>query len=307
MSPELEHKIIQYLTNCMSSEDRALFVQEMDANVLLRKEFDVYKSIWEVTNSLSYESESVNHSWKGFEPKITDKPHYFLSKSSFVNVAASIIIIAILTIVTWNFISKESNFETSQYAKDYVLDDNSQVILNPNSKLILPNDFNSSNREVTLLGEAYFDVVESNKKFIVHTTIGDVIVHGTQFKVSVNEDDQSVSVELFDGILSYIQSNQEYRLKSGDLLISSSNEITKTTSNISMTNDGYVICKNTSLANILAQIDLIYDVNHYIKPRLLKGVYSVSLPKNDLKNCIKILNQISGNNFALIDNSIVLK
>ena len=307
MSPELEHKIIQYLTNSMSSEDRALFVQEMDANVLLRKEFDVYKSIWEVTNSLSYESKNVNHSWKGFESIITDKPRYYLSKSSFVNVAASIIIIAIVTIVTWNFISKESNFKTSQYAENFVLDDYSQVILNPNSKLILPNDFNSSNREVTLLGEAYFDVVESNKKFIVHTTIGDVIVHGTQFKVSVNEDDQSVSIELFDGILSYIQSNQEYHLKSGDLLISSSNEITKTTSNISMTNDGYVICKNTSLANILAQIDLIYDVNHHIKPRLLKGVYSVSLPKDDLKNCIKILNQISGNNFALIDNSIVLK
>ena len=194
MSTELEHKIIQYLTNSMSSEDLALFVQEMDTNVLLRKEFDVYKSIWEVTNSLSFESENVNHSWKGFESKITDKPSYYLSKSSFVNVAASIIIIALVTIVTWNFISKESNFEISQYAKDYVLDDNSQVILNPNSKLILPNDFNSSNREVTLLGEAYFDVVESNKKFIVHTTIGDVIVHGTQFKVSVNEDDQSVSV-----------------------------------------------------------------------------------------------------------------
>ena len=307
MSPELEHKIIQYLTNSMSSEDLALFVQEMDTNVLLRKEFDVYKSIWEVTNSLSYESKNVSHSWKIFESIITDKPRYFLSKSSFVNVAASIIIIAIVTIVTWNFISRESNFKTSQNAKNYVLDDYSQVILNPNSKLILPNDFNSSNREVTLLGEAYFDVVESNKKFIVHTTIGDVIVHGTQFKVSVNEDDQSVSVELFDGILSYVQSNQEYRLKSGDLLISSSNEITKTTSNISMTNDGYVICKNTSLANILAQIDLIYDVNHHIKPRLLKGVYSVSLPKNDLINCIKILNQISGNNFALIDNSIVLK
>ena len=212
MSPELEHRIIQYLTNSMSSEDRALFVQEMDANVLLRKEFDVYKSIWEVTNSLSYESKNVSHSWEIFESIITDKPRYFLSKSSFVNVAASIIIIAIVTIVTWNFISRESNFKTSQYAENFVLDDHSQVILNPNSKLILPNDFNSSNREVTLLGEAYFDVVESNKKFIVHTTIGDVIVHGTQFKVSINEDDQSVSVELFDGILSYIQSNQEYRL-----------------------------------------------------------------------------------------------
>ena len=75
----------------MSSEDRALFVQEMGANVLLRKEFDVYKSIWEVTNSLSFESENVNHSWKGFESKITDKPSYYLSKSSFVNVAACLL------------------------------------------------------------------------------------------------------------------------------------------------------------------------------------------------------------------------
>ena len=66
MSPELEHKIIQYLTNCMSSEDRALFVQEMDANVLLRKEFDVYKTTREVTTSLRFDSENVNHTRKGF-------------------------------------------------------------------------------------------------------------------------------------------------------------------------------------------------------------------------------------------------
>lgn len=306
MSSDLEHRIIQYLTNSMSSEDRALFLQDMHANVQLRRAFDVYKSIWEATNSLNYESENIDYTWKSFESKITIKPRYYLTKSSYVNLAASIII-AIVTIVSWNFISKKSHYKTSQYAENYILEDNSQVILNPNSKLILSNNFNSSNREVTLSGEAFFDVFESNKKFVVHTTIGDIVVHGTQFKVSVNEDNQSVLVELFDGHLSYIQNNQEYYLKSGDLLTSSLDEISRTTSKISMTNGGYVICKNSTLADILAQIKLIYDVNHHIKPRLLKDVYSVSLPKNDLKNCIKILNKISGNNFALINNSIVLK
>jgi ferric-dicitrate binding protein FerR (iron transport regulator) len=291
----------------MSSEERALFARDMDANVLLKNEYEAYKSIWEITNSLGYESENISQSWSNFESSVTEKPNNFLNKYWLVSLAASIIIIAFVSFSILNLVSDEFNFETSHYIENYELDDHTQVILNPNSKLILSNDFNTFNREVTLSGEAYFSVVKSNKKFIVHTAIGDIVVHGTQFKVSVNEENQSIVVELFNGRLSYFKNSQEYHLESGEILTSSSDKVSKSTSNIIVIDDGYVVCKNTTLANILAQIDLIYGVDYHIKPKLLENVYTVTLPRNNLENCIKILNQISGNNFALIDNSIVLK
>ena len=63
------------------------------------------------------------------------------------------------------------------------------------------DDFNKNSREVTLSGEAYFDVVANDKKFVVHTSVGDVIVHGTQFKVSIDEKDSLLVIDLFDGQL----------------------------------------------------------------------------------------------------------
>ena len=108
-------------------------------------------------------------------------------------------------------------------------------------------------------------------------------------------------------LYSYISNNSEYKLVSGDLLTSSKNVIEKLRSAISINGNDFVTCKNTSLADILSQINLVYGVNHNIKSKLLNDSYTISFPKNDINQCIAILKQISGYNFTFIDNSIVLK
>jgi transmembrane sensor len=70
-----------------------------------------------------------------------------------------------------------------------VLNDGTKVILNENSKLIYPTNFNQVARNVTLQGEAYFEVIHNAKNpFFVH--VGSYIVKdlGTKFDVDAYQD-----------------------------------------------------------------------------------------------------------------------
>jgi transmembrane sensor len=76
--------------------------------------------------------------------------------------------------------------------------DGSQVILNANSKLEFPEQFNGS-REVYLEGEAFFQVAhDPAHPFIVHTRAANTTVLGTSFNVKLTEG-QGTQVTLVEG------------------------------------------------------------------------------------------------------------
>jgi ferric-dicitrate binding protein FerR (iron transport regulator) len=70
-----------------------------------------------------------------------------------------------------------------------VLNDGTKVKLNENSKLIYPTNFNQGARNVTLQGEAYFEVIHDAKKpFLVHVGSYTVKDLGTKFDVNDYKD-----------------------------------------------------------------------------------------------------------------------
>src|SRR4030095_593260 len=82
-----------------------------------------------------------------------------------------------------------------------VLPDCSQVWLNAGSNLDYNNSvFNKDLREVTLNGEAYFDVTKNaDKPFIIHTKKMDVKVIGTVFNVRSYNDEKTAEASLIRG------------------------------------------------------------------------------------------------------------
>jgi ferric-dicitrate binding protein FerR (iron transport regulator) len=82
-----------------------------------------------------------------------------------------------------------------------VLPDGSQVWLNAGSNLDYNNSvFNKDLREVTLNGEAYFDVTKNaDKPFIIHTKKMDVKVIGTVFNVRSYNDEKTAEASLIRG------------------------------------------------------------------------------------------------------------
>lgn len=86
---------------------------------------------------------------------------------------------------------------TTYYDKEFwlKLDDGTLVHINNNTRVIYPEHFGSSKREVIIDGEAYFMVAhDDSRPFIVHTPQGDVRDYGTEFFVSTTQLSTTVSL-----------------------------------------------------------------------------------------------------------------
>lgn len=80
------------------------------------------------------------------------------------------------------------------------LPDGSKVWLNAGSRLEYPDHFNGKSREVTLVGEAFFDVVKDTlRPFVVHTRTFQVRVVGTSFNVRAYEEEEIAETSLING------------------------------------------------------------------------------------------------------------
>ncbi len=85
--------------------------------------------------------------------------------------------------------------------KRYIrLQDGSTVLLNEGSQLDYPADFDNDKREVTLVGEGYFDIKSDAKRpFIVHTGKVNTTVLGTAFNIKAYPGQKKVTVTVTRG------------------------------------------------------------------------------------------------------------
>ncbi len=94
-----------------------------------------------------------------------------------------------------NEISTKSGLKTS-----LVLPDGTKVWLNASSELTYGKNYGNKLREVTLSGEAYFDVVKNKEKpFVIHTTKMDIKVLGTAFNVKCYPGEKTTETSLVRG------------------------------------------------------------------------------------------------------------
>lgn len=83
-----------------------------------------------------------------------------------------------------------------------ILPDGSTVWLNAGSRIRYEPGFNGPQREVTLQGEAFFDVVQQpSRPFIVHAGDLNIKVLGTAFNVKSYDEDPTVETTLIRGLV----------------------------------------------------------------------------------------------------------
>lgn len=86
-----------------------------------------------------------------------------------------------------------------------VLPDASKVWLNAASELTFPISFTSRNRQVTLKGEAYFEITkDAQRPFMVSTDKQEVKVLGTRFSVNAYLDEPGTRTTLVEGSVQVI-------------------------------------------------------------------------------------------------------
>ncbi len=119
---------------------------------------------------------------------------------SLLRIAASIILFASIGFVI--FFSTRDNNTTivAQEIQTKVLGDGTSVTLNASSELVYTPSYGKESRDVSLKGEAYFDVErDESKPFIIHTSSFDIKVLGTSFNVKALEDKPTAEVVVVTG------------------------------------------------------------------------------------------------------------
>jgi len=82
------------------------------------------------------------------------------------------------------------------------LPDGSRVWLNAASSITFPTSFPGPSREVSVTGEAYFEVAgKPHQPFLVKTNTGLITVLGTQFNVNTYEDEPFAKISLITGAI----------------------------------------------------------------------------------------------------------
>jgi len=96
------------------------------------------------------------------------------------------------------------------------LPDGTRVWLNSASSLKFPMAFAAANRQVSLTGEAYFEVAKDKKKvFTVQTDRQTVEVLGTHFDISSYPEDASTKTTLLEGSVRVNANNKSITIKPG--------------------------------------------------------------------------------------------
>ena len=114
------------------------------------------------------------------------------------------------------------------------LPDGTQVWLNSDSKITYNERFQGEVREVSLSGEAFFDVVrDESRPFIIHTNTLDIRVLGTSFNVRSYENEKVTETSLIQGSLEVTlrcRPDKKIILKPSEKLIVQNDEAKKTES-----------------------------------------------------------------------------
>ena len=204
---------------------------------------------------------------------------------------------------------------TTYHNKEYwvTLDDGSFVHLNNDSRLIYPEKF-GDRREVILEGEAYFMIAhDRSRRFVVHTSQGDVKVYGTEFVVNTHKEANSVSVVLVKGSIGFTPSEgKEVKMVSGQQLITTNNnyilqEIDTTPYTAWI--EGRMVFDNCPLDQLMQVIGRWFGINYrFVDSDLKKVHFSGTLDRyGNLSDILNAISTLSAAEISIKDGVVVLK
>jgi len=230
MQDQTSHNSLWFLmARSLSGEATALeeeqLHQVLQQDISLQQQYDLMKRMWhavdslqQTTNSNEEEKQSVNRILKLAKTEtqpgeeipviqVRSKRKYLYA---FSGGAAALILVA----ASWFYFSnsKKKVAIDNPHTQDLVaengsrtrtiLPDGSTVWLNAGSHISFNEDFSGKTREVTLDGEAYFDVVKQPERpFIVHVSGYNIKVLGTAFNVKSYTKDKTVETTLIRGLV----------------------------------------------------------------------------------------------------------
>lgn len=191
------------------------------------------------------------------------------------------------------------------------LPDGSRIWLNSASKITYTSDFNSKNRNITLEGEAYFDVAKNNElPFVVSTDDMSVTALGTEFNVKSYEEDECVTATLVGGRIRTEAGGLEVILDPWEEVVLDKNSGKLVKTNVSNRRDSVPWRKNVilfegeTLDQVAVMLERMYNVEVIVDEGIGEYGYTGLISNNSLTNVLDLISGTSPVDYTLTGNLV---
>lgn len=260
---------------------------------------------------------SASASYSKLERRLKPRILHVLIQSFRVAAAVALLCLSVCA-VYWYATSTSTQTVSTLAETRYVrLPDGTSVTLNHFSSLTYPKGFKNANREVSLTGEAYFEVTKDKKHpFIVQAGPVNVQVLGTHFNIDAYPNNPDIKTTLLEGSVAISNTNNAIRLvlepnqmaiynKVGNSLIRK--EIKNSGDEISW-RQGELIFNDTSLKEIVQELSNSFNVNIQIQDTTLQNYcITAHFPKSEkLETILTVLHQTGHFDYSKTNDQIII-
>lgn len=300
--------LVKYLLGEATTEEQAEVLHWIDTNSENKKYFDHFALIWNQSKNLAATS-TVNEdeAWERFKqrtrrpntaPKTIPMPAQ-RNSMSWMRAAAALVLLAGVAGLMYYFISNRTPemiaLRSENGTLTETLPDGSVVTLNKASTLTYPESFDGNKRNVTLEGEAFFNVSpDKSKPFIVQ--IGDVNVRvvGTSFNIKSSDEKTVVIVET--GIVEVAKKEFEVKLSPHEKATVMKNQDAP----IKQSNDDELynyyrtkefVCNGTPLWRLADVLSEAYGVHIVVSDRLKNQQLTTTFSNESLDSILAVISE----------------
>ena len=272
------------------------FITESDSNKDL---FEQWKNEWKGSAPANHQILSFNKIKTEINIRKKNRIKRVFSDSLAIAASLAFFVTLGLTMKSDSALPERFTVKTGYNEKQkVVLPDNTVVWINAGSSLTYSEDFIADQREVSLQGEAYFDVAPmQDVPFVVHLAGSDITVKGTRFNVSAYSKEAEIATSLIEGSIVFTSDKVSVEMIPGEQLVYNihTEDITKTKIDtrptISWVN-GKLDYASITLPKLLSRLSLLYGVEFRYTPLKYKN-RNIRIKLNDSEPIEDVLGAIS--------------
>jgi ferric-dicitrate binding protein FerR (iron transport regulator) len=207
-------------------------------------------------------------------------------------------------------------FSENGQKSQVILPDGTHVCLNSGSEITYTSDFNQTNRNIKLKGEAFFDVKKSaSYGFTVEVNSIDIQVLGTAFNVSAYDEDPDIKVSLERGkvevrqnkdkqLLAILNPNEQVSVNKTNL----SSSITKCDAQIeSIWHKNILRLNNVTEEEMFRKLERWYGVNITVQNLGKPRRYGFTIKDESLREMLELINIITPISYRIEGEEVTIK
>lgn len=243
---------------------------------------------------------------------------------NFLKYAAILVLLisvpAILYMVQYKSHDQQLNYTTvaAEYGQisKVVLPDSTIIWVNSGSTIKYNNQFSASNRDIELIGEAFFKVRKNvNMPMVVASGDLHIKVLGTEFSVSAYPEEKNIQVVLEKGkveLTTSSRANLKQEMKPGELASFNKErkEMVLSTVNTGLFTswkDGIINVYNLPLSELVIRLEKRYNQKFIVDEEIKNLPYTFTIKNEDLSSILSLMEKITPVDVIQNKNEIELK